>query len=321
VKLLIAPVPITPTKPLTRGDTDFSGLSESDIGELYQSYHQQEFKPRPDALRPYSQVAESGTWLHPVSVRLHEIWSRHTALLAVPDPATDRKKRTALPLDELIRILRNSHMCIDLRNKGGGLFLDRTSDGLPLRRAIAPDGRTNYLINLLRDLVPRVPEYDQIILIHDVELHADYLLLQRILMGLGASVERVPLSRVAINGSVQSTRYGGWQGFTSSEIIGHCLQLADVETIRLATRLYFIAILGKVKSKSFDMAHLEKSILRARQLMAAAEARCSTEAIPIFLERCAGKQSYVDPYRVTTELLSKRRLTPLPRTGGPGWYM
>jgi hypothetical protein len=303
------------------GDTDFSVHSEQEIGELYLRYHSQISKPSHSALSPYLRAVENGNWVHPISTRLYQIWSAHAVALRVHDPGAICDRWTAMPVEALIQRLAERDLCLDLRSKGGALYLDLTAEGIPLRQVITTEGHSNYLISLLRELVPQIQSYDHLILIHDRELHADYLLLQRILMRLGASVERVSISRVAIDGVVQSTRHGGWQGYTASDLTSNLMKVSDLPSIRLGMRLYFIATLGKGKPGSFNIGLLERAVRRAKSLILTADNRDSRESVESFLHRCSGRRKYVDPYKVTSGLLSKRRLAPFPREGFSEWYV
>ena len=202
-RVLLAPIPVTPTKPLTpshlkgmlavdvmtktteqlaqvdclysnltangseqtvgfweyldrkHGTLDFTRCSEEEIGDLYVRYHMEALKPPHAALAPYLQAVENANWIHPSSARLHDIWSSHLSMLGIRDPGIARLKSDAMHLDELVQRLADDHLCVDLRAKGGALYLDATADGLPLRHAITADGRVNYLISLLRDLIPQ----------------------------------------------------------------------------------------------------------------------------------------------------------------------
>jgi hypothetical protein len=303
------------------GDADFSLHSEQEIGELYLRYHSQPFKPSRSALSPYLRAVENASWIHPVSTRLYQIWSGHAAALRVHDPGAACHKWSAMPVEALVQHLTECDLCLDLRPKGGALYLDLSVDGIPLRQVITSDGHSNYLISLLRQLVPQIQSYDHLILVHDRELHADYLLLQRILMHLGASVDRVAISRVAIDGVVQSTRHGGWQGYTASELTSNLMKVADLPSIRLGMRLYFIATLGKGKPGSFNIGLLERAVRRAKSLILTADNRSSRESVESFLHRCSGRKKYVDPYKVTSGLLSKRRPAPFPREDFSAWYV
>jgi hypothetical protein len=368
-KILLAPVPITPTKPLTPshlrgmlwvdvmkkatgelaevdclyshltanaseqtvgfweyvdrvvGDVDFQDHSEETIGQLYVRYHQQAEKASVSALSPYLSAVEKHSWVHPISARLYGIWSEHATLLRMQDPGADRQCWPAVSTEELVRHLVNLNLCIDLRSRGGAAYLDLTSEGMALRKVITAEGKANYLIHLLRELVPQIGSYHHMVLIHDLELHADYTLLKRILMRLGASVDRVAISRVAINGVVQSARHGSWHGHTASDLIREFAPDADEDCFRLGMRLYFISGLGKGRAQSFDPVLLRRAILRARHLIASAKSRKTEESVDEFLNRCSGKNQYVDPYKVAAGLLSRNRIAPFPSEGLPRWFV
>jgi hypothetical protein len=368
-RILLAPIPVTPTKPLTpshlkgmlavdvmrktteqlaqvdclysnltangseqtvgfweyldrkHGALDFTRCSEEDIGELYVRYHMESSKPTHAVLAPYLHAVENANWIHPSSARLHEIWSSHLSMLGIRDPGIARLKSNAMPLDELVQRLADNHLCVDLRAKGGALYLDATVDGLPLRQAITADGRVNYLINLLRDLVPQIPRYDHLVLIHDPELHADFSLLQKILRRLGGTADRVVTNRVAIEGTVRSARHGEWHGYTTTALASKCLESADLSSFQLGIRLYFIAIVENDIDRSFSMDRLRHFIRRASRLLSASTSGAATASVQEFLLRCARRRPYVDPYIVTSCLLSKRHPAPILTEDNVRWYM
>src|SRR5439155_21972953 len=110
-------------------------------------------------------------------------------------------------------------MCLDHRDLGGPIYLDLTSFGLPLRQIVTADGRANYLACALRELLPLAPDYDEVVLLYDRELDADYQLLARALAASGPEVRRVPIGRVPIDGRIRSTRHGGWHGHTAADLL------------------------------------------------------------------------------------------------------
>jgi hypothetical protein len=58
---------------------------------------------------------------------------------------------------------------------------------------VSSDGHVNYLLMLLRDLVPVVANYEQTVLVHDEDIVHDYALLDRILREFGARTSRLAL--------------------------------------------------------------------------------------------------------------------------------
>lgn len=367
-KILVAPVPITPTKPLTPSHlkgvlwvdillkatsriaevachysplvalaseqtvgfweyldrrhkhVDFTDFTEEQVGEYYIRYHAEQSRPPYDAIAPYLKAVECGHWLHPVSQRLNEIWSSQFTAFGVQQ-FLQPKRPAALPVDELIDQLAERELCIDLRATGGALYLDLTEEGLPLRQAITRDGRHNYLVSFLRELVPLAPNYDHIVLVYDDGLDADYFLLQRILSRFGADVRRVPLTRVPISGVVQSARQGGWQRYTASALLSHFANPdADSQIFQLGARFYFVGVLGKSRKLSFNMNEFDYNVARARRLATTSCNRRCDLPVDRFLKGCTIKQTYVDPFKVTTSLMS-RRGSPFPSHALDGWYI
>ncbi|MFF5860230.1 hypothetical protein ACFY8B_32205 [Streptomyces sp. NPDC012751] len=290
----------------TEGDTDYDDLTEEDIGALYVAFRA---APRPPArdLRPYAEAVEHG-WVHPASTRVLTLWSGHYARLGLHDPGLLRHQPPGLDLDAALDRLAGLGMCLDQRAVGGPVFLDLTRHGLPLRRLVTADGRPNYLACALRELLPLAPDFDEVVLLYDTELDADYQLLSRVLTALGPRVRRVPVGRVPIDGRIRSARQGGWQDVHAGALLdaaaGH-----DPAVVRLGMRLYFIAVLGPGQQQSFRSDLLAQSLKRAERLLAAAGDRWP-EPLSARLARHRKDHTYVDPYRLTSGLLGRRRAAP-----------
>jgi hypothetical protein len=116
--------------------------------------------------------------------------------------------------------------------------------------------------------VPLAGAYDEVVLLCDSDLEPDYAALQRILEHFGATVRRLALGRVPVDGRISSARHGGWRGHTAGALL-HDLGDDDVHTLRLGVRLYFIAMLGPGSAVGFDPALLRRSLRRAARLLAA----------------------------------------------------
>lgn len=355
-RVLVAPVPITPTKPFmpshlkcqiwvdvlcrateqlsqvdyhyahaaanacqqtlgfweyldrAMGDIDYSQLGESDLGQHYVHYHAQPKPPRA-ALLPYLKAYEDSGWMHPASTRLLELWSSHFALLGLRAPGFLQPVPTPVSSEELIDFLCTRRLCVDARAGGGGVFLDNTAHGLPLRMMMEDGGLPNYMLLLLRDLVPRARQYDEIVLVHDEEISADYVQLQRTLESVGASVSRIALSRVAINGVVRSSRHGDWKDHMVPDMVRQCLGDAPVDALRLALRIFYICVIGKGSGRSFDADALARHVRRAAAMLDAPE----VQGIDFkdWLKPYVRKERiHVDPYRLTTALLDRGRAHP-----------
>jgi hypothetical protein len=213
-------------------------------------------------------------------------------------------------LEELIDTLRSRGLCLDMRSVSDNVYLDATAHGLPLRKLVTAEGLTNYLACTLRDLVPLIPHYDQIILMYDSEVTADYVLLQRVIGELGGQVKRIAVDRVAINGVVRSGRHGGWAGYTVPEIAAGCSAAEHPDAFRLGLRLFFLATIGIGAGLSFDLHLLRRRIRRAEGLLAHASSVTEAELCE-FLGRFTGRNVHVNPYRLTTSLLVRGTTAPI----------
>ena len=358
-RVLVAPIPITPTKPLTPshvkfllwvdvlyratsrittvdflyghttgnacqqtlgfweyldrtdGDTDYAGWSEEDVGNHYIAYQAEPVKACGKALAPYRDAYENQGWVHPASARLLDAWSEHYATLGVYDPGLRRPIRAPMDIEQLVDVLSAHDLCLDMRSESDGIYVDLTAFGLPLRKLVTADGLMNHLACTLRDIVPLVRRYDQIVLLHDREMTADYLLLQRVIGQLGGQATRIAVDRVAIDGVVRSGRMGGWSGYTVPEIASACSANEYPDRFRLGLRLFLLATIGIGQGLSFDFRLLRRRIRDAERLLGHADPEEHDTEMHEFLLRLTGHKAYVDPYRLAGALLIRGRHVPI----------
>ena len=291
----------------TVGDTDYSGLTEERIGELYV---RQKRAPRAsaDALRPYADAVEQCGWVHPATARVLELWTAHYRRLGLYDHGLTLHQPPGFCLAEALDWLVAKGMCLDQRELGGPVYLDLTRSGLPLRQIVTADGRPNYLACALRELLPLAADYDEVVLLYDTELDPDYQLLARVLGNAGPRVRRMPIGRMPIDGRIRSARHGDWQGYTASSLLAAVAD-ADDEAVRLGVRLYFVATLGPGQRQSYRLDLLHQCVLRAQRLLTAAPAMADA-SVAERVGRHRRDHVYVDPYRLTSSLLARRRPTP-----------
>ena len=288
----------------TLGDTDYSGSSEAEIGELYVRFRADERRAPFAAQRPYLDAIERSGWVHPASARVLALWSEHYARLGLRDPGLLDHQPPGMSFEDLVFTLDSEGLSVDLRAHGGPVYVDATRFGLPLRQIMAADGRPNYLACALRDLVPLAPKHDETVLLYDRELEPDYLLLHRVLTELGATVRRVPIGRVPIDGRISSARHGGWHGHSADALLS-AAECSDA-ALRLGMRLYFIAMLGPGSTESFRHDLLLRWLNRAERMLSREPGRDPAEIVAAH----RGEHRYVDPYRLTASLLARHREPP-----------
>jgi hypothetical protein len=293
----------------TLGDIDYSGWTDEEIGERYVAFRAETDPPRHAALRPYLDAIESG-WVHPASARMLELWADQYARLGLRDPGLQAHQPPGMSVAEVVDRLSGLGLCLDLREHGGPVFADLTGDGIALRKIVEPSGKVNYVGCALRDLVPLAPLFDEVVLLYDRELEADYLLLQRVLCRLGPVVHRVPLGRVPIDGRIASARHGSRHDHTVGAILAAHAAADDDPVLRLALRLYFIAMHGPGSHESYRPDLLPRWLAKARRLLATAPGT-GGRGLTDFLAAQRGEHTYVDPYRLTSRLLARHRGTPL----------
>ncbi|MFI5667406.1 hypothetical protein [Streptomyces sp. NPDC051704] len=302
----------------THGETDYTRLSEEEIGELYVRHRAEERRQSAEVLRPYRDAVEHGGWVHPASERMLRLWAGHYERLGMHDPGLREHQPPGLGLEEMVERLGAVGLVLDQRHCGGPVYLDLTRYGMPLRRIVTADGRPNYLACALRELLPLVPWYDEVVLLYDRELDADYLLLHRVLTSLGPPVRRVPIGRVPIDGKITSARHGGWRDHTA----GALLRAADGaegaagaggdDALRLGMRLYFIATLGPGQQQSFRHDLLRHCMTVAARLLKRSGSAAGAGDLAGALEPHRRGHAYVDPYRLACSLLGKGRPAPDP---------
>jgi hypothetical protein len=293
----------------TLGDIDYSGYCEEELGELYVRYQAEARRVPFAALRPYLRAVEDTGWVHQASVRLLGLWAGYYRRLGLHDPGLTEVQPPPMGLEEMIGHLAARDLCLDNRSTLGPVYVDATRFGLPLRQIVTREGQPNYLTCALRELVPLAGDYDEIVLVHDRELTADYGLLQRVLRALGGNAVRVTVDRVPIDGVVRSSRHGGWQGHTLPALLAAC-EDAEPDVLRLGMRLYFIAVLGKGLGQSLRVDLLRQSMNRARRLLAADSPRLAAEFAE-YMGRFRRDTMHVDPYRLTSALLRRHDKPPV----------
>jgi hypothetical protein len=296
----------------TRGEADWAHASEGELGELYVRSHAEGESPGFDALRPYLERVEAEGWVHPASRRLIELWQEQLELLGVVDPGIGVDRAPGLSAEQALALLAERGLLVDHRRFGGPAYIDGARWGLPLRQVIGEEGHANYVLTVLRELVPLIGGHDRLLLAFDEELADDYLLIDRVLGQLGAGVSRLALGRVPIDGAIRSSRRGGWEGHTLSDLSRLSLEHFDLPTYRLGMRIYFIAILKRSSPQSFRADLLRRSLLRARRILAAPRANRG-DGYPEFLSEMLADGGYVDPHRLTTALLDRHRRVPTER--------
>jgi hypothetical protein len=295
---------------LTEPDTDWSGESEAGIGERYVRFHSEGRETDPRVLERYLHRADEDGWIHPAGRRMLELWRAELDLLGVGDLGLADDRPLATSAQTMVGALAERGLLVDHRRFGGPVYLDGARWGMPLRQMIGADGLPNYLLPILRELVPMVRPGRTFLLVHDDGLTADYLLLDRVLTEFGARVARLPLSRVPVNGAALSSRYGGWSGTTLADLSATS-GTAGLAAYRLGMRLYFAGTLHRDSAQSFRMQLLRRCVGRAARLLDRAPAEPDDTVgrqVVTALSRAQARRGYVDPYRLTTSLLGKRAL-------------
>lgn len=304
---------------------DYRHRTEEELGELYGEFQRAEPVPYA-ALEPVVRRAEAG-WAHPATARLLDLWEGHYRTLGLLDPALGRTGPDRMPAAELIDLLVRNDLCVDGRPFGAPVYLDATAAGLPLRLMVGPDGQANYLLSTLRELVPQLAGHDHVVLAHDPEIRADYRTIAHVLTALGGEVSRIEFTRVPLDGVARSTRFGGWRDYTVGALAGPLVAEYGARAFALGMRLYLIAGQSRTTPESFSARHLRRWVHRADRMLTEhgdrpappaehgdrpAPADCGAGPRPTGdgLAALAGRQPYLDPYRLVATLLSREAVLP-----------
>jgi len=288
-------------------DAGFTGADERWIGELYVRHHAEAATVPAERLRPYIERVRAEGWMHPSALRVLEIWREHYLTLNLADPGLGRGGPLRLADSLLIDSLAARDLCIDGRHMAAPVYLDLSAQGIPLRTLVSAEGQANYLMCVLGQLIPIASDYDLTVLMYDRDMRDDYVMVERVLRAFGARVSRVEVERVPIAGAAVSSRYGGWQGHTLPEVRAQAG--GGDAAFQLGLRMYLIAGLGRGGRSSFEFGQLRRWVTRAQRILdMGAHADPDTAR---FLRRLARGTGYVDPYRLTSSLLSRDPRVPV----------
>lgn len=285
---------------------DFGDAEERWIGELYKCHHAEPIPAPAARLRPYIERVRGQRWMHPSALRVLDIWESHYQTLNLAGPHTAGPMPPRLADGVLIDELLARDLCIDGRPLAAQVYLDLTAQGIPLRALVSPDGQANYLVCVLGQLIPLASDYDLTVLMYDRAMRDDYVMIERVLRAFGASTARVEVSRVPIGGVAVSSRHGGWEDYLLPEV--RAAANGDDAAFQLGARLYLNAVFGRGSQSSFLLTELRRWVARARRLLDAPAAGCDQAE---FLRGLAREAGYVDPYRLTSRLLSKDPAVPV----------
>lgn len=296
------------------GDVDYQELSETDIGELYVRFRTQDSRPADARLRQYQEAVEVSGFVHPSAERILSIWKDQYSILGMYDPGLSAPAGPRLEVAALIERLEDVAMCLDLRRIGGAVYADASRYGMPLRQILDETGRPNYLACALRELLALCDGRDQIVLMHDPELTADYVLLARVVHQIsGVEVHRLRVGRVPIEGRISSARSGNWKDVDAASLLRRVTDQHGTDAVRLGCRLYFLATLGAESKRSFDWDALFHCVRRAERLLTRApddHGGPGEAALGPELARhrdLSGSAGWIDPYRLTARVLARHR--------------
>jgi hypothetical protein len=288
-------------------NTDWSAETQLRIGERYVRFHADRSQVDPRKLDSYFARVDEDGWIHPAGRRMLELWRGELDLLGVPDPGLTVDCPLATTTATTLAALAERGMTVDHRRFGGPVYLDGVRWGMPIRQLVGIDGHPNYLLPILRELIPMIRPHRTFLLLFDDGLMSDYLLIERVLTEFGATVARLPLSRVPVDGSARSSRHGGWMGSTLGDLMASC-GTSELAAYRLGMRLYFVGMLDRRSPQSFRMDLLHRCISRAARILKRSHSQEGAATAPnlrSLRSMVPTDGGYIDPYRLTVSMLGR----------------
>lgn len=288
------------------GGVDFSTMSEGDIGALYIDCHRAGALPAADRVAAYTGRIEAEGYVHAASHRILELWGEVFATLGLAREALFHSAPFGFDQEAVLARLHAQDMVLDQRRFGGGVYLDLTDEGRPLRVLVSEDGLSNYLLAILRDLLACAPRHDIVCLYHDSGIQRDYEALARVLERLGVRCRRIGFTRVPVDGQVLSAKQGGWERYTAALLLERVAGGANCAEIRLGFRLYFLHALGLRQPASYSDEGLGECLERARRLLAVHEPAPLTAADRAALGRLMKRDGSANVYGALAVLDQKK---------------
>ena len=249
------------------GSGDYSDKDDLWIAEQYLRFHGARFAASPEAIHAQRARAEGERYMHGISRRLVEIWQAQYRQLGVRDPGLLQWQPFGIDEPAVLDAVARLGCSLDVRSLHGGVYLDFTDAGVPLRQIVDERGMSNYLVQTLRELLPLATRFDRIVLAFDGNARHDFHLVERVLALAGGNVSAVSMSRVPLDGIVGSSRLGGWAECTCTKILERYRTSHEIGAVRLGLRLYFVLRLGQEGRESFSYEHLTREIDRAEGLL------------------------------------------------------
>ena len=285
---------------------DFEAMGEGEIGAHYIACHRDGALPPAERVAAYAERIETEGYVHPASRRILALWGAVFDTLGLPRDALFHSTPFGLDRDSVLARLQAQGMLLDQRGFGGGVYLDLTDEGRPLRMLVSEHGLPNYLLAILRDLLDEAPRHDVLCLYHDANIQRDYEILTRVFERMGLRCRRVGFTRVPVEGLVLSAKQGGWEQYTGARLLERVAAGASIAEIRLGFRLYFLHALGLRQPDDYSDAGLAACLERARRVLAQHEPATATPADHAALRRLMKRDGSANIYGALAVIEQKK---------------
>lgn len=252
---------------MTRTDPErvFKTASDLEISDLYSVSSRSAQSVSHSRLDLQNRVVRDG-YIHPVSVRITEIWSEQLASIGIASDFLSRS-RYLEPFEDVLVKLGNSSDLLDYANIGGGAYLDMTDRKFSLRQLRSKTGEYNYLVPMISVVDELTRSHDRIILCCDKSVTRDFQLLQNLFEEAGAKLELKVINRVPLNGRDLSSRDGVPYGFSFSRFVAPFFEFYERRDVRLGLLLYFLHAIPPKGGRDFSQDELSENVKTAAELL------------------------------------------------------
>ncbi|HEU4728920.1 MAG TPA: hypothetical protein VFT22_13545 [Kofleriaceae bacterium] len=303
--------------PATSSPRYFDDKDDTWIGEEYVRKSRAPAEVSPELLAAYRGRLERG-WTHPSARRILEHWQAQYEVMGITTPRAELTSAAAPPSAEIVEQLRRLDCAIDLRPWSGGVYVDATAAGLPLRPLIDELGRENYLMQILGVVLGLAGAYDRISILYDAPTALDFRIVAQVLSRLGKRALLIEAERIDTPGIAGTSRAGGWKPCTCAAILERYVPRYPLEVVRLGLRLYFIMYVPLASKAEFSYDLLDRAMRKARAVSRAIERAGAAPSAPpeeiasvvepLTRRRFFERVGLIDPHALLSLLLSANSL-------------
>lgn len=247
-------------------DIDFQNKNEMWLGDKYVEMYRRNWIPENQDITTLKLETEQNLKGFNFYEAILNNWISQYNFLGLEEPGYYETSPVCISNKEVIARLKRNSVITDHAQMGEGVYLDLIEYGQPIFKLTDLDVESsNILFNILRETFHFSPKPSRILFLFDQEMYSKYVAIQTVLEKLGYEIELISLSRVMLQDKIQSSRQGGWEGYTLRDIINR-VEYRDLSEFRLGIKLYFLKVLRGNGSPNFNYTLLQRYIDKARYM-------------------------------------------------------